>query len=145
MNVAKINTPGKYVFGRPAMHDIKKLAEHIEEWSKNPVNYDILAWIDEVDIDPRLPSVWAKNDENFAVAYYKAKNRIAQRRTEMVMTDGMQWNLYNKYQHNYDIHNKILDFEDMQVIESMKKNDDTSKQPVTVYINDKLVNSQPPS
>lgn len=112
MNVAKVNTPGNYVFGRPAMHDIKKLAEHIEEWSKNPHNHDILAWIDEVDIDPRLPCVWAKTDENFAVAYFKAKSRIAKRRTDMLCSDEIQWNLYNKYQHNYDIHNKTLDNED---------------------------------
>jgi hypothetical protein len=103
MPVAKINTPDKYVFGRPAVHDVKKLAEHLNEWSKDDRNWDLCKWVDEVDIDPRTPARWAESDTDFGQAWNKAKNRIAARRTEMHVIAELPASVYNKYQHNYDV------------------------------------------
>lgn len=97
------NTPDNYQFGRPAIHDKQALADHLNEWSKDPSNWDLCKWVDEVDIDPRLPRKWCKEDEYFSAAWHKAKNRIAARRTEMATIEELPATIYNKYQHNYDI------------------------------------------
>jgi len=89
--------------GRQPIHDKVALADHLNEWSKDPSNWDLCKWVDEVDIDPILPNKWARENEYFGGAWRRAKNRIAGRRTDMQITDEMSFGLYNKYQHNYDV------------------------------------------
>ena len=126
--VAKINTPGKYVFGRPAMYDLKKLAEHLDEWSKDYRNWDLCKWVDEADVDPTSPSQWAKNDDDFRKAWNKAKNRIAARRTEMATIEELPMGIYNKYQHNYDVMHHEFEEETKDRDAARKKDIEGSKQ-----------------
>lgn len=98
-----IETPAKNPVGRQPIHDKVALADHLNDWSKDYSHWDLCKWVDEVDIDPRLPTKWAKEDEYFGEAWRRAKNRIAARRSEMTLIEEMPWGLYNKYQHNYDV------------------------------------------
>lgn len=133
MPVAKQNTPDHYVFGRPALYDIKKLAAHLDEWSRDERNWDLCKWVDEVDIDPLYPTRWAESDTDFGQAWRKAKNRIAARRTEMHAIEELPQSIYNKYQHNYDIMYHVFE-ENLKDKDAARKKDIEGAKPSAVTV-----------
>ena len=103
MPAAQINTIDNYVAGRPAKYDIKKLTQNLNDWVRDTHNHDMLGWIEEYDVDPRLPSQWAANNEEFGEAWFKAKAKLAKRRNEMLCTGELPLPVWSRYQHNYDV------------------------------------------
>lgn|SRR5574338_513842 len=103
MPVAKKNTPDKYIFGRPAKYDTKKLADHLLEWIQDERQWDMCKWLDEAGVDPILPSKWAEVDEYFGQAWRMAKNKLAARRNEMLAINELPLPIWSRYLHNYDV------------------------------------------
>lgn len=123
-----LNIQDKNPVGRQPIHDKVALADHLNEWSKDYRNWDLCKWVDEVDIDPRLPTKWAKEYEYFGEAWRKAKNRIAGRRTEMATIEELPTTIYNKYQHNYDVMHHEFEEETKDRDAARKKDIEGSKQ-----------------
>lgn len=137
MTETKQNTSEKPTRGRPIIHDKEALADHLNEWSKDFSHWDLCKWVDEVDIDPRLPTKWAKEGEYFSEAWNKAKNRIAARRTEMATIEELPIGIYNKYQHNYDVMHHEFE-EETKDRDAQRKKDSVSHTsgPITLHIVD---------
>jgi hypothetical protein len=122
--------------GCQPIHDKIALADHLNEWSKDPSNWDLCKWVDEVDIDPRLPNKWSREDEYFGVAWSKAKNRIAGRRTEMTTIEELPSTIYNKYQHNYDVMHHEFE-EEIKDKDALRKKDiESNRPPATINLID---------
>jgi hypothetical protein len=120
MPVAKVNTPSNYKFGRPAKYDVKDLAKKLNEWIEDTDSWDLCKWCALYKVDPLYPHKWAKEDEDFGIAWRTAKMTIASRRNEMMHCGEFNKVIYERYQHNYDI---LSTYEDID-----KKEDEKDRQ-----------------
>ncbi len=90
--------------GRPREYDIKKIGEDLVNWSKKPdsINFNKFCCTYEPMIPPTYLLRWAKVDEEFCIAYEKAKSSLGARREEMLNSENFHVKAYDLNATVYD-------------------------------------------
>ena len=94
----------KMVMGRPQEYDRKQVAVNLVEWAKKATSINLCGFC--TTHDPLLPPVylsrWAKDDEDFRLAYETAKAFLGNRREQMLNDDLLHVKAYDLNATTYD-------------------------------------------
>ena len=94
----------KMVMGRPQEYDRKQVAVNLVEWEKKATSINLCGFC--TTHDPLLPHVylsrWAKDDEDFRLAYETAKAFLGNRREQMLNDDLLHVKAYDLNATTYD-------------------------------------------
>ncbi len=110
--MGSVNTPDKYVFGRPAKWDIKVEAQALLEWVKKPDSVRLLDFANERGFWSGNFSDWERDDEDFSYALKKAKDVLASRREKLANEGVLNYGIYNRNQLIYDHTLKVSEREE---------------------------------
>lgn len=90
--------------GRPQKWDRSKVATDLLNWAKQPdsINLNKFCALYEPSIPPSLITVWAKESEEFMIAYESAKTYLGFRREEMLSSDMLHVKAYDLNATTYD-------------------------------------------
>ena len=90
------------VMGRPRIHDRDQIAKDMVAWSLLPDSINLNKFCGMKGIAPSKITEWAREEENFRLAYEEAKSNLGFRREEWLNEDKLHVKAYDLNAANYD-------------------------------------------
>ena len=126
--MALVNTPDKYVFGRPAKYDLKAEAKALLEWIERPENLRLVSFANERNFLSTYFKPWADEDEDFSYALQKAKDVLADRREKLANEGVLNYGIFQRSQLCYDHIQKTTEREEKAYDASLRIKVETNQQ-----------------
>lgn len=126
------------VMGRPREHNREDIALELIEWAKreDSINFNKFCCTREPPIPATKLLLWAKEDDNFRMAYETAKAFLGFRREEWLSKEQLHVKAYDLNATVYDLIAKDEKIENMKMASDLSKDTEKTKQNITINLTD---------
>jgi len=124
--------------GRPREHDREAISQELIEWAKLPTSINLCGFCcsREPPLPPSMITKWARECDEFRLAYETAKTFLGQRREEMLNAELLHVKAYDLNATTYDHFLKEEKQEAAKFTAQVNAEQDNNTKPITINLVD---------